>query len=110
MATDVYARTRVLLMPSKQETYGRTAVEAACSGIPTIAAPTPGLVESLRDSTTFVPLAHISGWEGEIERLSDPTAWKAASLQAQALADTLDPAGDIDRFCSEVEALVGVAA
>lgn len=44
---DVYARTRVLLMPSKAESFGRVAVEAAMSGIPTIAPRLPGVVEAM---------------------------------------------------------------
>src|SRR5690606_34956091 len=34
MRDDVYARTRVLLMPSDYESWGRVAVEAIVSGIP----------------------------------------------------------------------------
>lgn len=110
IAADVYSRTRVLLMPSKQETYGRTALEAACSGIPTIANPTPGLVESLGDAASFVPVAHIDGWVTEIERLLAPSEWESASKRAKARADLLDPEGDVSRFCDAVEALVKVAA
>ncbi|WP_460859644.1 glycosyltransferase family protein [Nocardiopsis coralliicola] len=38
---DIWARTLILLMPSVYESYGMVAVEAAHSGIPTIANPTP---------------------------------------------------------------------
>jgi glycosyltransferase involved in cell wall biosynthesis len=40
MREAVYARTRVLLMPSEYESYGRCGVEAAHAGVPTIAHPT----------------------------------------------------------------------
>jgi glycosyltransferase involved in cell wall biosynthesis len=53
MPRKVYARTRILLMPSSYESYGRAGVEAACSGIPTIAHPTAGLLEALGDGGTF---------------------------------------------------------
>lgn len=52
---EVYARTRILIMPSVYESYGRTAVEAMCSGIPVVASHTPGLVESLGECGLFVP-------------------------------------------------------
>ena len=51
----IYAQTRILLMPSVYESYGRTAVEAMCSGIPVIASGTPGLIESLGDCGLFAP-------------------------------------------------------
>ena len=40
---DVWARTGVLLAPSKTEAWGMAAVEALAHGIPVIAHPTPGL-------------------------------------------------------------------
>jgi glycosyltransferase involved in cell wall biosynthesis len=52
----VYAATRALLMPSLYESFGRVAIEAAASGVPTIHSDTPGLRESLRH-----PLGHNTG-------------------------------------------------
>lgn len=43
----VYEQTKVLLMPSTYESFGRVAIEAAAQGVPTIASPTPGLREAL---------------------------------------------------------------
>src|SRR5690606_19301196 len=39
MRDEVYARTKILLMPSEYESWGRVGVEAMCSGIPVIAHP-----------------------------------------------------------------------
>jgi glycosyltransferase involved in cell wall biosynthesis len=50
----IYDRTRILLVPSKYESWGRVGVEAMVSGIPVIAANTPGLRESLGDAAIFV--------------------------------------------------------
>jgi glycosyltransferase involved in cell wall biosynthesis len=44
---EVYALTRAMLVPSMYESFGRVAIEAAASGIPTIHSDTPGLRESL---------------------------------------------------------------
>lgn len=52
---EVYKDTRILIMPSVYESYGRTAVEAMCSGIPVVASGTPGLIESLGDCGLFAP-------------------------------------------------------
>lgn len=101
----VYARTRILLMPSQNETWGRTAIEAAHSGIPTIASPTPGLVESLGDGGIFVPQIHTDGWVENIRLLLDPARWILASRRALARAVELDPTDDINRFCDSLESL-----
>jgi len=44
---EVFRKTRIVLMPSLYESYGRVAVESACAGIPAIVHPTEGLLESL---------------------------------------------------------------
>lgn len=44
---EAFRKSRVVLMPSIYESYGRVAVEAACAGIPAIVHPTEGLLESL---------------------------------------------------------------
>lgn len=51
VVAEVYARTRVLLVPSHYESWGRVAVEAMASGIPVVASPTPGLLEALTSPT-----------------------------------------------------------
>lgn len=44
---EAFRKSKVVLMPSIYESYGRVAVESACSGIPAIAHPTEGLLEAL---------------------------------------------------------------
>ena len=107
MRRDVWSRTRILLMPSRVETWGRVAIEAAASGIPTIAAPTPGLREALGDAGTFVPVRDVRRWCIEIDRLSDPAEWAAASARARARSAELNPTEDLERFVEMVE---GIAA
>lgn len=106
----VYARTRVLLMPSMVESFGRVALEAACSGIPTIANPTPGLVEAMGDHAIWCDWDRPDRWADEIRRLQDPDEWAKASANASARAALLDPAADLDRFAERIETLVGVSA
>jgi glycosyltransferase involved in cell wall biosynthesis len=59
MRDTVYARTKILLVPSEYESWGRVAVEAMVSGIPVIAHPTPGLKESLGDAGRFADRADV---------------------------------------------------
>ena len=44
---EVYARTGVLIQPSKYESYGKAACEAISCGIPVVCTDTPGLREAL---------------------------------------------------------------
>lgn len=103
----VYNETRILLMPSEYESYGRTALEAACSGIPTVAHPTPGLREALGPDGIFVDRDDTDGWVAALSRLGTPKAWALESRKARARADQLTPDADLDRFADAVE---GVAA
>lgn len=106
----VYGRTRVLLMPSERESWGRVGVEAMASGIPVIAHPTGGLVESLGAAGIFVDRERRADWMAELRRLADPAEWAEASARALARSAELDPQADLDRFADAVESLVGVAA
>lgn len=65
----VYEQTMVLLMPSIYESFGRVALEAAYSGIPTIASPTPGLRENLGPGGLYVERENISGWDRALRKL-----------------------------------------
>lgn len=103
---DVYGRTRVLLAPSAAETWGRVGLEAACSGIPTIANPTPGLLESLGDAGVFVDRSNPAGWAAAIERLDDPGEYAVVSAAARRRVEMMDPHVELDRFADEIEGLV----
>lgn len=59
---EAFRKSRVVLMPSIYESYGRVAVEAACAGIPAVVHPTEGLLESLN--------AERNNWSVEFARYS----------------------------------------
>jgi hypothetical protein len=79
----VYARTRVVLMPSEYESWGRVAMEAAASGIPTICHPTPGLRECLGTAGIYVDRNDIDGYVKALARLDKPRSYAAASRKAR---------------------------
>lgn len=110
---EAFRKTRVLLMPSAYESYGRVAVEAACCGIPTIANPTPGLRESLGEAGIFRDRAEagsgameraafhlcVEEWKTEIERLyTDDIYYRSRVDAALRLADSLDPESEYNRL------------
>jgi len=107
MRDEVYARTRVLLVPSNYESWGRVATEALCSGIPVIAHPTPGLVENLGDAGIFVDWQDVDGWVRALRTLALPGPYTAARRRALARADEHQRmrAHDEEVWCSHVEAL-----
>jgi glycosyltransferase involved in cell wall biosynthesis len=105
MRDQVYARTKILLVPSDYESWGRVGIEAMCSGIPVIAHPTPGLKESLGEAGIFCDRRKIDDWEAAINTLLKPRAYTAASKKAKARATELDPADDLERWCDAMETL-----
>jgi len=105
MRQQVYARTRVLLMPSSYESWGRAGCEALASGIPVVAHPTPGLCESLGEAGVFVDRGDVDGYEAVLRKLMQPAEYRLASKRAKARSAELDPAADLAAWCSAVESL-----
>lgn len=101
----VYARARLVLMPSVNESFGRVAIEAACSGIPTIAAPVPGLREALGDGGIFVEREDINGWVRAIQALDDPSAYSVASQHAMSRAELFAAERELATFESALRGL-----
>ena len=108
MREQVYARTRVLLVPSEYESWGRVAAEASASGIPVLAHPTPGLTECLGGAGTLLDRDRPDDWERVLRRLlSEPGAWDTASSAARARSRELDPAAELNSWCDAVEEVAG---
>lgn len=89
---NIFRRTKVLLMPSLYESFGRVGIEAACAGIPTIAHPTTGLVEAFGDAGIFIDREDTDAWFAEVTRLlTDDVYYRKCSQKVLDLADSLDP-------------------
>lgn len=111
MAAKVYARSKVVLMPSDYESYGRVAAEASCSGIPVIAHPTDGLREALGDAGLFHDRDDIDAWEFELRRLHTPRGWASSSKAALEHAKSaLDPTADLALWGEAMEEVAHVPA
>lgn len=86
----VYSQTKVILMPSRYESFGRVGVEAAASGIPTIAHPTPGLKESLGEAGTFVDRTDLDAWNEALRDILKPAKYGKLSKLALARSKALE--------------------
>lgn len=96
---EVYENTKILIMPSKEETWGRTAVEAMSSGIPVVVSPTPGLKECCQDSALFVERQNIKEWVRLLRRLTnDSTFYTEYSARGHVRARQLEPTHDMEVF------------
>ncbi len=106
---DVYSRTRILLVPSAYESWGRVGIEAAASGIPTIAHPTPGLLESLGDAGTFADRGNVADWVEAIWAFDNPEHYREKSEQALARSAQLHPAAHLDALDERLREIVRVS-
>lgn len=95
---EVYRTTEVLLVPSSYESWGRVAIEAACSGIPVVASPTPGLLESVGAQALFADPESPDQWVKQLRRLeqedfrqivSQELEWRASELWEQSQKELL---------------------
>lgn len=104
-----YRRTRILLMPSDYESWGRTATEAMCSGIPVICTPTPGLKENCGDAAIYVgepkegepgeaqvDVGEVNDWVSAIRSLDDEKKYQKYSLLCTERARQLDPIAELE--------------
>lgn len=107
----VYRRTRILLMPSRYESWGRTATEAMCNGIPVICTGTKGLKENCGDAGLYIPdrgpcradqYGRIIEHDGEmcdikpilqhVKKLDDEKYYRRVSAACRKRAEELNPA------------------
>lgn len=87
----IYKKTGIIIMPSSYESWGRVGMEAACSGIPVIASPTPGLTESLDYAGIFADPDDIAGYVEAIRMLDDKEVYdKYSQLLRQRSREVAD--------------------
>jgi len=102
----IYKMTKILIMPSLYESWGRTATEAMCSGIPVIASYTPGLKENCANAGIFVSdRMNIDEWVKAIEKLHNEKTYRKWSDKAKARSRELDPQqelAEIERWITEI--------
>lgn len=94
---DVYKQTWVQIMPSKEETWGRTAVEAMSSGIPVVVSPTPGLKECCGTAAIYCDRSNLDAWVSTLRKLKeDKEYYNVRSAKSMERARALDPKPEIE--------------
>lgn len=87
-----YAQTWVQIIPSREETWGRTAIEAMASGIPVVVSNTPGLRECCGDAALYCDREDLQAWVRTLRALrNDSGLYEERSAAAHARARALDP-------------------
>jgi glycosyltransferase involved in cell wall biosynthesis len=74
--TVVFKQIGILIMPSKNETWGRTAVEAMSAGVPVIHSESPGLVECVGGAGILCMHNDEDAWIAAIRRLIGDRAYR----------------------------------
>jgi len=97
---DVLRLTKVLIMPSKYESWGRVGVEAMCMGVPVIAHETPGTRESLGDAAWYCDRDNIEEWVDSIKRVGGPFAQSffKSAIAAQLTRIKEQAEKDVEKF------------
>lgn len=104
----VYKVTRLLLMPSQYESWGRTCTEAMCNGIPVVHHPTPGLLENTNSCQPILDRNNTAEWVKLIERLAtDPELYDLYSNAGRERAKQLDPERVMSGFETWLSTVVG---
>lgn len=82
MMGDLIARARVVLAPSRFESWGMAVAEAVAMGRPVLAAPTPGLVENLGPESVYLDPDNLSEWRRALSWLDVNGEWLAGVQRA----------------------------
>lgn len=78
----VYDKTRILMFPTKRESYGKVAAEAMQWGIPCIVSDIPALHEVCEDSAVYVDPHDYAGWNTAVRTMADSDLCPYAALSA----------------------------
>lgn len=78
----IYAQSRVVIMPSKTESWGRVALEAMAAGVPVVVSDTPGLRECTGGAAKICSRDDLNCWEESIKELSAEGGARDAAIQA----------------------------
>ena len=111
---NILKRTRILLMPSYSESFGRIAVEAMYNGIPVlytkpiknVAVSTDGMEEWITPAGIPCEREKIEEWVAAIETLDDQDVYAAKSEEVKEHVQKLDFFTEAPKIAEQVEQFV----
>ena len=108
--TEVYSRSRIVIMPSVYESWGMVGVEALSCGIPVIASDIWGLKASLGEAGIFLNRNKVEDWIDMIKKLDDKKVYKEASKKAKKRAEELKAKEGLKQFEEHLRVITGKAS
>lgn len=107
MRDDVYAKSKIVIMPSSYESYGMVAAEAMASGVPVIVSDTPGLTENVSYAGAKVSVEDLQSWSEGVFWLNNETMHKDMSRFAirRAKEQHDEAKEELKQFIKAVEGL-----
>lgn len=99
--SQVWANTRILLVPSEYESYSMTAAEAHVRNIPVIATHLPGIIEAAPWERVLDTL-NIHWWQETLIRVLEVTADRVGEDNPLRLDYPDTQMVDIDNLCTEI--------
>lgn len=95
---DVYGQTRLLIMPSRVETYGMAGVEAQANGIPVIASDLVAVHDALGNGAVYAPISKPAAWVKAVAKFDNAAYYGRMSERAQENAQNNSFARDMQEF------------
>jgi glycosyltransferase involved in cell wall biosynthesis len=96
-------QTRILLVPSRYETYGMSAIEAAGYGIPCVHVDTPHVREGIGEAAVLVPPLDVKATANGIELIE--SNYEQYSINARSRAEWLEERQliELERFADFID-------
>jgi glycosyltransferase involved in cell wall biosynthesis len=101
----IYDQSRLIIMPSDYESWGRVAGEAMACGIPVIASPTPGLRENLSYAGTWCDRTQPAQWVEAIRKFDDENLYISKVTDGLRRIKELDPIPQLERLNDFINAI-----
>jgi glycosyltransferase involved in cell wall biosynthesis len=103
MDEKVWSRTRVLVVPSRSESWSMVASEAMMRGIPVVASNLPGLAENVGPGGVLVTGENPDQWASAVRHVLDKWDSFSAAARSRALEQSAEHDRELDLWCEEVE-------